>query len=92
MGIACELHPLQDVDCSLASIKILANFALAQDDKYSAKYMVPYCRDAVDNKPPTLTIDAVLQGMCVGVVDAIDFVMSEYPPEEQPTAAALRAT
>ena len=58
--------------------------ALAQqDDKYTANYMLPYCRAAVNNQAPTLTIDAVLQGMCVGIVDAIDFIMSNYPPKEK---------
>src|SRR5215212_8142712 len=62
---------------------ILGTSALAQENKSSANYMLPYCRAAVNNKPPTLSTDAVLQGMCVGIVDAIDFVMSEYQPEEQ---------
>jgi hypothetical protein len=57
--------------------------ALAQENKFSANYMLPYCRDALNNKVPTLLSDAVMQGMCVGMIDAIDFVAREYPPEEQ---------
>jgi Rap1a immunity proteins len=57
--------------------------ALAQENKFTATYMLPYCRAAVNNQAPALTSDAVMQGMCVGIVDAIDFMMSEYPPEEQ---------
>jgi hypothetical protein len=49
---------------------IMGTSALAQEDKSSANYMLPYCRAAVNNQSPTLTIDAVLQGMCVGIVDA----------------------
>jgi hypothetical protein len=58
---------------------MLANPALAQDDKYTASFMLPYCRAAINNQSPALTLDAVLQGMCVGIVDAIDYMMSEYP-------------
>jgi hypothetical protein len=48
--------------------------------------MLPYCRDAVNNKAPALTMDAILQGMCVGIVDGIEFTMSEYPPDEKDLA------
>jgi hypothetical protein len=47
---------------------IMGTSALAQEDKSSANYMLPYCRAAVNNQSPTLTIDAVLQGMCVGML------------------------
>jgi Rap1a immunity proteins len=65
------------------AIAMVATSALAQEDKSSANYMLPYCRAAVNNQAPTLSSDAVMQGMCVGLVDAIDFMMSKYPPEEQ---------
>jgi len=32
---------------------------------------------------PAVTIDAVLQGMCVGIIDALNFMMAELPPEEK---------
>jgi hypothetical protein len=70
----------------IATGLMLANSALAQDDKYTANFMLPYCRDAINNKSPTLTLDAVLQGMCVGIVDAIEYMMSEYPPDERDLA------
>jgi hypothetical protein len=54
----------------------LATSALAQqDDKFTAKYLLPYCRDAISNKAPTMSSDAVMQGMCVGMVDARHLVM-----------------
>jgi hypothetical protein len=57
------------------AIGLIAASALAQqNERFTAKSLLPYCRDAVNNKPPTLTSDAVLQGMCVGIVDAIDFM------------------
>jgi hypothetical protein len=62
---------------------IVGTSALAQEDKSSANYMLPYCRAAANNQAPTLTSDAIMQGMCVGIVDAIDFVLSEFPPDEK---------
>ena len=63
---------------------VLSVAALAQlDDKFTAKYLLPYCRDAINNKAPTMSSDAVMQGMCVGIIDAINFMMSELPPEEK---------
>jgi len=63
---------------------IMGTSALAQqDDKFTAKYLLPYCRAAITNQAPTLTSDAVMQGMCVGIVDAIDFMMSTSQPQEE---------
>jgi hypothetical protein len=62
---------------------VVGTSALAQEDKSSANYMLPYCRAAANNQPPALTSDAIMQGMCVGIVDAIDFVLSEFPPDEK---------
>jgi hypothetical protein len=59
-----------------------------QEDKFTAKYLLPYCRDAISNKPPTMSSDAVMQGMCVGMVDAMDFLMSELPRKMKNTAVA----
>jgi Rap1a immunity proteins len=65
---------------------IVGTSALAQqNDKFTAKSLLPYCRDSVTNKAPTLTSDAVMQGMCVGIVDAIDFMMSEFAQTEYTT-------
>jgi hypothetical protein len=61
---------------------IMGLVLLAQEDKFSANSMLPYCRAAVNNQAPTLASDAVMQGMCVGIVDALDFMMSNYPPQE----------
>lgn len=61
---------------------IVGTSALAQqNDKFTAKSLLPYCRDAVTNKAPTLTSDAV----SVGIVDAIDFMMSEFAQIEYTT-------
>jgi Rap1a immunity proteins len=69
-----------------------------QNDKFTAKYLLPYCRDAMNNKAPTLSSDAVMQGMCVGMVDALDFLMSDLPAEDKeyrscpPSDATLKQT
>jgi hypothetical protein len=55
---------------------------LAQDAKFSANSMLPYCRAAVNNQAPTLASDAIMQGMCVGIVDALDFLMSANRAQE----------
>src|ERR671923_146197 len=78
---------------------IVGTSAVAQqDDKFTAKYLLPYCRDAINNKAPTMSSDAVMQGMCVGMVDALDFIMSELPAEDKeyrscpPSDATLKQT
>ena len=78
---------------------IVGASALAQqDDKFTTKYLLPYCRDAINNKAPTVSSDAVMQGMCVGMVDALDFIMTELPPEDKeyrscpPSDATLKQT
>jgi Rap1a immunity proteins len=74
----------------IATALVLANSALAQEqDKFSANSMLPYCRAAVNNQAPALTSDAIMQGMCVGIVDAIDFMMSEFPPDEKDFSSCL---
>ena len=77
----------------------LATSAPAQhDNKFTAKYLLPYCRDAMNNKAPTMSSDAVMQGMCVGMVDALDFLMSDLPAEDKeyrscpPSDATLKQT
>jgi hypothetical protein len=82
-----------------AIILIVGTSSLAQqDDKFTAKYLLPYCRDAMTNKAPTLSSDAVMQGMCVGMVDALDFLMSDLPAEDKeyrscpPSDATLKQT
>jgi len=58
--------------------------ALAQEpDRYSADYMLRYCRAAVSNEALTRPADATMEGMCVGIIDAIGFMMSEFPPQEK---------
>jgi len=78
---------------------IVGTSALAQqDNKFTAKYLLPYCRDAITNKAPTMSSDAVMQGMCVGMVDALDFLMSDLPAEDKehrscpPSDATLKQT
>ena len=69
-----------------------------QDNKFTAKHLLPYCRDAMNNKAPTMSSDAVMQGMCVGMVDALDFLMSDLPAEDKeyrscpPSDATLKQT
>ena len=77
----------------------LATSTLAQqNDKFTAKYLLPYCRDAINNKAPTVSSDAVMQGMCVGMIDALDFLMSDLPAEDKdyrscpPSDATLKQT
>jgi Rap1a immunity proteins len=65
------------------AIGLMATPALAQDDKFSANSMLPYCRAALNNQAPIVTSEAIMQGMCIAIVDVIDFMMSNYPPEEQ---------
>jgi Rap1a immunity proteins len=62
---------------------VLATSALAQEDKFSANSMLPYCRAALNNQAPVVASEAIMQGMCIAIVDVIDFMMSNYPPEEQ---------
>jgi hypothetical protein len=83
----------------IALALVLAVSALAQqDNKFTAKYLLPYCRDAITNKAPSMSSDAVMQGMCVGMVDALDFVMSDLPAEDKeyrscpPSDATLKQT
>ena len=68
---------------AVALVVAAATSAPAQQDKSSASYMLRYCRGAVNNEPPAQPLDAVMQGMCVGIIDAINFMMSELPPEEK---------
>jgi hypothetical protein len=67
----------------IATSLVLVNSALAQNDNYTANFMLPHCRAAANNQAPALTLDAVLQGMCVGIIDAIEYMMSEFPPDEK---------
>jgi hypothetical protein len=82
----------------IALALVLDVSALAQDDKFTAKYLLPYCRDAITNKAPTVPSDAVMQGMCVGMIDALDFLMSQLPAEDKeyrscpPSDATLKQT
>ena len=63
---------------------VVGTSALAQEpDKYSASYMLRYCRAAVNNEALTRPADAAMEGMCVGIIDAIGFMMSEFPPQEK---------
>jgi Ssp1 endopeptidase immunity protein Rap1a len=62
---------------------IVGTSVQAQEDKSSAKYMLRYCRAAVNNQAPALPLDAIMQGMCVGIIDALSFMTSEFPPEEK---------
>jgi hypothetical protein len=81
------------------ALGLIATSALAQqDEKFTAKYLLPYCRDAINNKAPSMSSDAVMQGMCVGMVDALDLIMSELPVEDKeyrscpPSDATLKQT
>ena len=81
------------------ALGLIATSALAQqDEKFTAKYLLPYCRDAMNNKAPTMSSDAVMPGMCVGMVDALDLIMSELPVEDKeyrscpPSDATLKQT
>jgi Rap1a immunity proteins len=62
---------------------VVGTSALAQEDKDSANYMLRYCRAAVNNEALTRPADAAIEGMCVGIIDAIGFMMSEFPPQEK---------
>jgi hypothetical protein len=62
---------------------VAESLALAQEDKHSANYMLPYCRVAVNKEEISRPADGVVRGVCIGIIEAIDFMMSEYPPEEK---------
>jgi Rap1a immunity proteins len=62
---------------------VVGTSALAQEDKDSANYMLRYCRATVNNEALTRPADAAIEGMCVGIIDAIGFMMSEFPPQEK---------
>jgi len=62
---------------------VVAVSALAQEDKDSASYMLRYCRAAANNEPLTRPADAAMAGMCVGMIDGISLMMSDFPPEEK---------
>lgn len=62
---------------------MMAGGGLAQEDKHSANYMLPYCRAAVNKEEITRPADGVVRGVCIGLIEAIDFMLSEYPPEEK---------
>src|SRR5438132_11719259 len=74
---------MQAVVLGIAIGLTAGTLALAQEDKDSANYMLPYCRAAVNDETVTRPADAAMQGMCVGTIDAIGFMMSEFPPEEK---------
>jgi Rap1a immunity proteins len=57
--------------------------ALAQENKQSASYMLPHCRAAVNKEELARPADAVVRGVCIGIIEAIDFMMSEFPPQEK---------
>jgi len=65
------------------AVGLMASSALAQEDKDSAEYMLRYCRAAMNNEALTRPADAAMQGMCVGIIDAIGLMMSEFPPEQK---------
>ncbi len=63
---------------------VVGALAVAQEpDKDSANYMLRYCRAALNNETLTHFADAAMAGMCVGIIDAIGFMMSEFPLEEK---------
>jgi hypothetical protein len=66
------------------ALGLMGMSAMAQEpDKYSANYMLRHCRAAVNNENLARPADAAMQGMCVGIIDAIGFMMSEFPPKEK---------
>jgi hypothetical protein len=67
----------------IAMALVMAISALAQEDKDSANYMIRYCRAAANNEPLTRPADAAMAGMCVGTIDGIALMMTEFPPEEK---------
>ena len=74
---------MQAVVLGIAMGLTAGTLALAQEDKDSANYMLPYCRAAVNKEEVTRPTDAVVRGVCVGIIEAIDFMMSEYPPQDK---------
>ena len=62
---------------------VVGTSALAQEDKDSANYMLRHCRAVVNNEALTRPADAAMAGMCIGIIDAIGFMMSEFPPQEK---------
>ena len=60
---------------------IVGTSALADEDKFSANSVVPYCRAALNNEAPIVASDAIMQAMCIATVDVVDFMMSNYPAQ-----------
>src|SRR5262245_52578344 len=67
----------------IAMALVVGRFASAQEDKDSANYMLRYCRAAANNEPLTRSADAAMAGMCVGIIDGIALMMSDFSPEEK---------
>jgi hypothetical protein len=65
----------------IAMSLVVGTSSLAQEDKDSASYMLRYCRAAANNQPLTRPADAAMAGMCVGIIDGIALMMTEFPPE-----------
>jgi Rap1a immunity proteins len=67
----------------IATGLVLGTSTLAQEDKDSSNHMLRYCRAAASNEPLTRTVDAAMAGMCIGLIDGIALMMSDFPPEEK---------
>jgi hypothetical protein len=62
---------------------VVGTSTLAQEDRDSSNYMLRYCRAAANNEPLARTADTAMAGMCVGLIDGIALMMSDFPPEEK---------
>ncbi len=80
---------MRSVVLGIAIGLVAGTLALAQEDKHSANYMLPHCRAAVNKEDVTRPADAVARGVCVGLIEAIDFMMSEFPPQEKEYSSCL---
>jgi len=74
---------MRAVALGIAMGLVVGTSALAQEDKDSASYMLRYCRAAAKNEALTRPADAAMAGMCVGIIDGISLMMSDFPPEEK---------
>jgi hypothetical protein len=67
----------------IATGLLIATSALAEEDKFSANSVLPYCRAALNNEAPIVASDAIMQAMCIATVDVVDFMMSNYPAQNE---------
>ena len=65
----------------IATGLVLANSAVGQEDRFSANSLT-LMPSRAEQPSPYCRLICNYNGMCVGIIDAIDFIMRVYPPEQ----------